>query len=541
MAKEITFGDDLRKRLFKGVKTTVDAVSSTLGPSGRCVLIENSYGYPTSTKDGVTVAKAIELDDPVENMGATIVKNITGNTDQSAGDGTTTASVLTLGILEEGLKAVDVGVNPIKLRNGIQDAVDDVIKELKDSYTREVETEEQISQVASISANNDKELGDLIAQAIKTVGSSGVVTTGESSTCDTYMDFVEGMSFDKGFLSPYFCTDKDNLTVEYQKPYILMTDKIISNIQSILPILDKISREGKPLLIIAEDVEAEALSTIVINDMRGVFKVCAIKSPGFGDRKKEMLEDIAILTGGQVITDELGLSLETMTMDDLGMADSLTVTKNRTTIIGGYGEGDIIDERVAHLEKEVKECTSDYDKERLQERLARLAGGIAVIRVGDVSETALKEKKYIVEYALNATRAGIDEGIIAGGGTALCQISYNLKTNPKAIGDSDYMRGYNIVLDAITRPLKQIAENCGLSGDVVADKVQSSPKGMGFNALTGQYVDMIADGVIDPVKVTRLALLNASSVASLILTSSCSITTKPDPRENDPMNGMRPM
>ena len=541
MSKEITFGDDLRKRLFKGVKTTVDAVSSTLGPSGRCVLIENSYGYPTSTKDGVTVAKAIELDDPVENMGATIVKNITGNTDQSAGDGTTTASVLTLGILEEGLKAVDVGVNPIKLRNGIQDAVDAVIKELKESYTREVETEEQISQVAAISANNDKTLGDLIAQAIKTVGSSGVVTTGESSTCDTYMDFVEGMSFDKGFLSPYFCTDRDNLTVEYQKPYILMTDKVISNIQSILPILDKISREGKPLLIIAEDVEAEALSTIVINDMRGVFKVCAIKSPGFGDKKKEMLEDIAILTGGQVITDELGLSLETMTMDDLGMADSITVSKNRTTIIGGYGEGTVIDERVARLEKEVKECTSDYEKERLQERLARLAGGIAVLKVGDVSETALKEKKYRVEDALNATRAGIDEGIIAGGGTALCQISHTLKNSKEIHGDSDYMRGYNIVLDAITRPLKQIAENCGLSGDVVADKVQNSPKGVGFNALTGEYVDMIADGVIDPVKVTRLALLNASSVAGLILTSSCSITMKPDPKDNDPMNGMRPM
>ena len=541
MSKEITFGDDLRKRLFKGVKTTVDAVSSTLGPSGRCVLIENSYGYPTSTKDGVTVAKAIELDDPVENMGATIVKNITGNTDQSAGDGTTTASVLTLGILEEGLKAVDVGVNPIKLRNGIQDAVDAVIKELKESYTREVETEEQISQVATISANNDKTLGDLIAQAIKTVGSSGVVTTGESSTCDTYMDFVEGMSFDKGFLSPYFCTDRDNLTVEYQKPYILMTDKVISNIQSILPILDKISREGKPLLIIAEDVEAEALSTIVINDMRGVFKVCAIKSPGFGDKKKEMLEDIAILTGGQVITDELGLSLETMTMDDLGMAESITVSKNRTTIIGGYGEGTVIDERVAHLEKEVKECTSDYEKERLQERLARLAGGIAVLKVGDVSETALKEKKYRVEDALNATRAGIDEGIIAGGGTALCQISHTIKNSKEIHGDSDYMRGYNIVLDAITRPLKQIAENCGLSGDVVADKVQNSPKGVGFNALTGEYVDMIADGVIDPVKVTRLALLNASSVAGLILTSSCSITMKPDPKDNDPMNGMRPM
>lgn len=526
MSKEITFNENLRKRLFTGTKTAVDAVASTLGPAGRTVLIDGGYGSPTITKDGVTVAKSVEMDDEVANMGATLIKEISSTTDEQAGDGTTTASVISLAILEEGLKAIDAGTNPIKLRNGINQAVEDIVEELKKN-TKEVETEEQISQVASISANNDIELGKLIAEAINQVGSVGVVTTAESNTGETYMEFVEGMSFDNGYLSPYFSTDHDNLTVEYENARVLLTDKSITNIKSILPILETVSQEGKPLLIISDNVEGEALSTLILNSLRGIIKVCAVKAPGFGDRKKDMLQDIAILTGGTLITEDVGLSLETASMKDLGTVDSIKVTKDRTTIIGGKGDKSEINVRVSHIQKEIENATSDYDKEKLQERLARLAGGVAVIKVGDISETALKEKKYRIEDALNATRAAIEEGIVPGGGTALCQIAEKFSKN-KISGDEDFVRGYKIVLKAIEKPVWQIATNAGLSGDVVVNKVKTSKTGIGFDALNGDFKDMVENGIIDPVKVTRLALQNAASVASLILTSSCSITTKVD-------------
>ena len=540
MAKEITFNDEMRKRLYKGVKTTVDSISSTLGPSGRCVLIDNGYGTPTATKDGVTVAKSITLEDPVENVGAQLIKSISSATDNDAGDGTTSASVIALGILTEGLKATDSGVNPIKLRNGIDEAVNDVVARLK-GITEEVTTEEQIAQVASISANNDTELGKLIADAVSTAGSAGVVTTAESKTGKTYMEFTEGMSFDNGYLSPYFSTDKTNLVVEYENPYILLTDKVITNLETIVSLLECVSREGRPLVIIGESIEGDALTALIVNSLRGVLKVCAVKAPSFGDNRKAMLEDIAILTGGELISESVGLKLENTNTMQLGTCSSIRITKDKTTIIGGGGDKEEIEERVEAIKKDIEEA-SDYTKEKLQERVAKLAGGVAVIKVGDVSETALKEKKYRIEDALNATRSAIEEGIIPGGGTALCQISKELKDEHIIKGDNDFMRGYNIVLDAIVSPTRTIAENCGLSGDVVVDKVQNSAKGVGFNALTGEFENMVDSGIIDPVKVTRLALQNASSVASLILTSSCTVTNKPEKEQINPqLAGMTPM
>jgi chaperonin GroEL len=540
MAKEITFNDEMRKRLYKGVKTTVDSISSTLGPSGRCVLIDNGYGTPTATKDGVTVAKSITLEDPVENVGAQLIKSISSATDNDAGDGTTSASVIALGILTEGLKATDSGVNPIKLRNGIDEAVNDVVARLK-GITEEVTTEEQIAQVASISANNDTELGKLIADAVSTAGSAGVVTTAESKTGKTYMEFTEGMSFDNGYLSPYFSTDKTNLVVEYENPYILLTDKVITNLEAIVSLLECVSREGRPLVIIGESIEGDALTALIVNSLRGVLKVCAVKAPSFGDNRKAMLEDIAILTGGELISESVGLKLENTNTMQLGTCSSIRITKDKTTIIGGGGDKEEIEERVEAIKKDIEEA-SDYTKEKLQERVAKLAGGVAVIKVGDVSETALKEKKYRIEDALNATRSAIEEGIIPGGGTALCQISKELKDEHVIKGDNDFMRGYNIVLDAIVSPTRTIAENCGLSGDVVVDKVQNSAKGVGFNALTGEFENMVESGIIDPVKVTRLALQNASSVASLILTSSCTVTNKPEKEQTNPqLAGMTPM
>ena len=534
MAKEITFNEELKKRLFTGVKTAVDSISSTLGPSGRCVLIDNGYGTPTATKDGVTVAKAIELEDSVENVGAQLIKSISSATDIDAGDGTTSASVIALGILSEGLKATDSGVNPIKLRNGINAAVEDIVAELKD-ITEEITTEEQISQVAAISANNDIKLGNLIAEAISTVGNAGVVTTAESKTCETYMEFTEGMSFDNGYLSPYFSTDRQNLVVEFEDPYILLTDKTITSIESIINILDTVSREGRPLVIIGESVEGDALAALILNAVKGILKVCVVKAPSFGDNRKAMMEDIAILTGGTVISESIGLKLENTTTIQLGECASIRVTKDKTTILKGEGLKENIDARINQIKKEIVSA-SDFTKERLQERLAKLAGGVAIIKVGDVSETALKEKKYRIEDALNATRSAIEEGIIPGGGVALCQISKKLKDKGEIKGDSDFMRGYNIVLDAIVSPTRTIAENCGVSGDVVVDKVQSLAEGVGFNALTGEFEDMVKAGIIDPVKVTRLALQNAASVAGLVLTSSCAITRKPEPE-----NHMQPM
>ena len=542
MAKEINFSDEMRKKVYTGAHRVAEAVASTLGPAGRTVIVDTG-AYPLITRDGVTVAKNVDFEDPVENLGATLMKNISSTTDNDAGDGTTTSTVIADAILREGLKAVDNGVNPIKVRNGINQAVDDVVTKLKE-ITKDVETEEQIAQVASISANNDSNLGKLIAEAISKVGTAGVVTTAESNTGLTYMDFVEGMCFDNGYLSPYFSTDRDNLIVEFENAYILMCDKAISNMNTLVPILDKISREGRPLLIISENLEGEALSTLIVNVLRGVIKVCAVKAPGFGDRRKDMLQDIAILTGGQVISEELGIKLENVRLEELGQATTVKVTKDKTTIIGGQGQTEDIKARVARIQKDIEEATSDYDKEKLQERLARLAGGVAVIKVGDVSETALKEKKFRIEDALNATRAAIEEGIIPGGGTALCQIAKELETADMSNYDADFVRGYKTVVSAIVEPVKQIAENAGLSGDVVVNEVKNSEAGKGFNALSGKYESMMESGIIDPVKVTRLALQNAASVASLIITSSASITTIPEKAQNcggqmvSPMMGM---
>lgn len=538
MAKNITFDEEMRKSLMKGVEQTVDAVAQTLGPAGRTVLIENSYGPATVTRDGVTVAKAIELSDPLENMGAQLIKNIASQTDENVGDGTTTSSVLAKAILEEGVKAVSTGVNPIKLRNGMNEAVKDVVTKLKET-AQEIDSKDQITRVAEISANNDPVIGSLIADAIEKVGSDGVITVGESKTTETYIDFVEGMSFDRGYISPYFCTNSDNLTTEYEEPLILVTDKKLGNIQDFMPLLEKVVKTGKQFLIIAPEVEGDLLTTLLVNSLRGLIKVCAVKAPGFGDRQKDMLEDIAILTGATMISEELGTNLKDVNLNELGSASSIKVTKDRTTIIGGEGDPEEIKNRVAQLRTQVGEATSDYDKEKLQERLARLAGGVAVINIGDVSETAAKEKKYRVEDAINAVRAAIEEGIIPGGGTTLCQIATKLKT-PVGV-DADWLRGYNIVIKALSAPVKQIAQNAGLSGEVIADKVASAKSGKGFNALTGKIVDMITEGVIDPAKVTRCALENAASVASLVLTSGASITAIPEPKTPMPAAPNMPM
>lgn len=537
MAKKLTFNEEMQRAMLSGITQVNDAVQSTLGPAGRTVAIQQSYGAPMLTKDGVTVAKNIELEDPLENMGAQLVKDVAAKTDDVCGDGTTTSTVLAQAIVKEGLKAAMVGVNPIDLKAGMEHAAAAVVKKLHER-AKEIETKEEIVQVASVSSNDDHEIGEIIADALEKVGNNGVVTVEESRTTETYTDFVEGMQFDRGYISPYFCTDHENLTVEFTDPYILIYDKQISNTQNILPILEKASHDGRPLLIIADDVNGEALTTLVVNSLRGVIQVCAVKAPGFGDRKKAMLEDIAILTGGDLIDEELNMKLENTTEDNLGVAKTVKVTKDSCTIVDGYGDPNAIKDRVAQINRQIAECDSDYDKEKLKERLARLAGGVAVLRIGATTEVELKEKKHRVEDSINATRAAIEEGVVAGGGTALAQIATELGN----IGESDFTRGYNIILKAITRPLAQIAINSGVSGEVVVDKVQNSPRNVGYNALTGEYEDMVAAGIVDPVKVTRSALENAVSVASLILTSNCAITTIPEKKESIPqMNGMQPM
>ncbi len=532
MAKKILYSGEAREKLLKGVEQVYKTVVTTLGPRGRFVLIENPGSAPTATKDGVTCAKNVDLEDPVENMGAQLMKTAAEGTNEAAGDGTTTSTVLAYSILSEGMKSVASGTSPVCLKKGIDAAVEDAVKFLH-KMSKEVGSREDIEAVASISANNDKEIGSLIAEAIDKVGSDGVVTTEESKTMETSVEFVDGMKFDKGFLSAYFCDDKDTGTTTLEDPVILMYDKKITNVQTLLPALEMSKSSGKPMLIIAEDIETEALSTLILNRIRGILNVIAVKSPGFGDRKKDLLEDIAVVTGGKVITEELGMSLDKVTWDDLGHAKSIKISRTSTTIVDGAGSAEAISERVAEIKSSLASANSDYEKEKLQERLAKLAGGVAVIRIGANTEAELKEKKYRVEDALNATRAAIEEGIIPGGGVALCEISKFLSI-PKDLDDEEAI-GYKIVKKALEAPVKMIAENAGVNGAVVVDelwrKSRTSIKkssDFGFDARNLKWVDSMYDaGIIDPVKVTRSALQNAAGVASVILTAECAVVDLP--------------
>ena len=527
MAKEIKFAEDARKKMLAGVDKLADTVKSTIGPKGRNVVLEQSYGSPTITNDGVTIAKSIELEDHFENMGAKLVAEVASKTNDIAGDGTTTATVLTQAIVNAGMKNVTAGANPVGIRKGIEEATDVAVKALHEQ-SHKVESKSDIAQVASISAANEK-VGELISNAMEKVGKDGVITIEESKGIDTTLDVVEGMQFDRGYLSQYMVTDNDKMEADLDNPYILITDKKISNIQEIMDLLQQIVQQGRSLLIIADDVDGEALPTLVLNNIRGTFKAVAVKAPGFGDRRKAMLEDIAILTGATVITDDLGLQLKDVTLDQLGSAGKVTVTKENTTIVEGAGAKDAIDERVDQIRKQIAEATSDFDKEKLQERLAKLAGGVAVIKVGAATETELKERKYRIEDALNATRAAVEEGFVPGGGTALV----NVIDKVAAIKESgDVQTGANIVKRALEEPVRQIAENAGLEGSVIVEKLKEQKPGVGFNAATGEWVDMVDAGVVDPTKVTRSALQNAASVSALLLTTEAVVADKPEKEDN---------
>ncbi len=523
MAKDIVFGTDARAKLAKGVNTLADAVTTTLGPKGRYVALQRSYGAPTITNDGVSVAKEIELKDPIENMGAQLVKEVATKTNDTVGDGTTTATLLAQVIVNEGLRNVAAGANPIAIRRGIDKAVDAVVAEMKDS-AMEISTKQQIASVGTISAG-DPEIGEKISDAMEVVGKDGVITVDESQTFGIDIDTVEGMQFDKGYISPYFATNNDNMTAELDNPYILMTDQKISNIQDILPILEAVSKQGAPLLIIAEDVDGEALATLILNKLRGTLNVAAVKAPGYGDRRKRMLEDIAILTGGQVAMKELGVQLTDVTAEMLGRAKSVKITKDNTTIVGGAGSKDAIEERVSQIKNEIENTTSDFDKEKLQERLAKLSGGVAVIKVGAATEVELKEIKHRIEDALQATRAAVEEGIVAGGGVAFLAAAPALDSVKTS--DPDEKIGVDIIRKALEAPVKTIASNAGYEGSVVVEKIKSLPKGQGLDSATGNYGDMIEMGVLDPVKVTRTTLQNAASVASLILITEATVSDEP--------------
>ena len=528
MAKQLQFNEEARKSLVNGVEKISKAVMTTLGPKGRLVLLDKKYGAPTVTKDGVSVAREIELEDPFENMGAQILKEVAAKTNDVAGDGTTTATVLAWSITKEGMKSVAAGVNPMGIRRGIDKAVQDAVECIK-SEAKMIQDKEEIAQVASISANNDRSIGDEIANAMDKVGKDGVITVEESKTIDTTVDFVEGMQFDRGYLSAYFCNNRDTMTCVMDNPYILIYDKKISNMKELLPLLEKVAQSGKPLVMIAEDVDGEALATLVLNAVRGTLNVCAVKAPGFGDRRKAMLEDIAVLTGGQVITEELGMKLEDADISMLGRAKRVTIDKDNTTIINGAGSASDIKDRIAMLKVQIADCTSDYDKEKLQERLAKLAGGVAVVNVGAATEVELKEKKHRVEDALSATRAAIEEGVIPGGGVALVQASKVLESKSLEGMTEEEKVGYKIVRRALEEPIRQISENAGVDGAIVADKCKNAEKGVGFDANTMQWVNMVEAGIIDPVKVTRSALQNAASIAALILTTECAVTDIPAP------------
>ena len=535
MAKQLQFNEEARKSLVNGVEKISKAVMTTLGPKGRLVLLDKKYGAPTVTKDGVSVAREIELEDPFENMGAQLLKEVAAKTNDVAGDGTTTATVLAWSITKEGMKSVAAGVNPMGIKRGIDKAVQDAVECIK-KEAKMIQDKEEIAQVASISANNDRTIGDEIANAMDKVGKDGVITVEESKTIETTVDFVEGMQFDRGYLSAYFCNNMDTMTAVLDNPYILIYDKKISSMKDLLPLLEKVAQSGKPLLIIAEDVDGEALATLVLNAVRGTLSVVAVKAPGFGDRRKAMLEDIAILTGGQVITEELGMKLENADISMLGRAKNVKVEKENTTIISGAGSADAIRDRIAQIKMQIEDCTSDYDREKLQERLAKLAGGVAVVNVGAATEVELKEKKHRVEDALSATRAAIEEGVIPGGGVALVQAVKELAANDLSKLSEEENVGYRIVIRALEEPIRQIAENAGVDGSIIADKCKNEKAGVGFDANAMKWVNMVESGIIDPVKVTRSALQNAASIASLILTTECAVTDIPAPEPPAPAN-----
>ncbi len=537
MAKQLQFNEEARRSLVAGVEKISSAVKVTLGPKGRNVLLDKKFGAPTVTKDGVSVAKEIELEDPFENMGAQLLKEVATKTNDVAGDGTTTATVLAYSITKEGMKSVAAGINPMGIKRGIDSAVADAVVEIK-KIAKEIKDKEEIAQVATISANNDREIGDEIAQAMEKVGKDGVITVEESKNIETTTDFVEGMQFDRGYLSPYFANNRDNMTAVLDDPFILIFDKKISNMKDLLPVLEKIAQSGKPLLIIAEDVEGEALATLVVNSLRGTLNVVAVKAPGFGDRRKAMLEDIAILTGGEVISEELGLKLENTDLTQLGRAKTVKVEKENTTIINGAGKQADLKARIGQIKAQIGETTSDYDREKLQERLAKLAGGVAVINVGAATEVELKEKKHRVEDALSATRAAIEEGVIPGGGVTLIQVVKVLEGKDLDKLTDEEQVGYKIVRRALEEPIRQIAENAGLDGSIIADKAKHEKVGIGFDASSMEWTNMISAGIIDPAKVTRSALQNAASIAALLLTTECAVTDLPEPEA--PMAGGAP-
>ena len=523
-AKQVLFGGEAREKMLRGVDILANAVKVTLGPKGRNVVIDKSFGAPRTTKDGVTVAKEIELEDKFENMGAQMVREVASKTNDIAGDGTTTATVLTQAIVREGAKNVAAGMNPMDLKRGIDMAVSTAIEDIK-KRSKKVKSSEEIGQVGTISANGDKEIGDMIAKAMQKVGNEGVITVEEAKTAETELDVVEGMQFDRGYLSPYFITNADKMVAELEDVYILLHEKKLSSLQAMLPILEAVVQTSKPLLIIAEDIEGEALATLVVNKLRGGLKICAVKAPGFGDRRKAMLEDIATLSGGQVISEDLGIKLENVTLDMLGRAKRARIDKENTTIIDGVGKKADIQGRVAQIKAQIEETTSDYDKEKLQERLAKLAGGVAVIKVGGSTEVEVKEKKDRVDDALNATRAAVEEGVVPGGGVALLRAKKAVEALKS--DNADVQAGINIVSKALEAPIRQIVENAGVEGSIVVGKLLEKTGNYGFNAQTEEYVDMVAAGIIDPTKVVRVALQDAASVASLLITTEAMIAEKP--------------
>jgi chaperonin GroEL len=524
MAKELKFDQEARNSILRGVNILADAVKVTLGPKGRNVILEKSFGSPTVTKDGVTVAKEIELEDKFENMGAQMVKEVASKTSDTAGDGTTTATVLAQAIYREGMKVVAAGANPMDVKRGIDLAVEEVVKELK-KLSKPTKDQKEISQVGTISANNDETIGKMIAEAMNKVGKEGVITVEEAKGMETTLDVVEGMQFDRGYLSPYFVTDPEKMEAVLEDAYILLNEKKISNMKDMLPILEQIAKMGKPLLVVAEDVEGEALATLVVNKLRGTLKCCAVKAPGFGDRRKAMLEDIAILTGGKVISEDLGIKLENIKLTDLGRAKRIVVDKDNTTIVDGAGKKEDIEARVKQIRVQIEETTSDYDREKLQERLAKIIGGVAVINVGAATETEMKEKKARVEDALNATRAAVEEGIVPGGGVAYLRCIPALE---KLKVEGDIKIGVDIVKKALEEPIRQIANNAGQEGSVVCERVKNEKGAFGFDAAKDEYTDMIEAGIIDPTKVVRLALQNAASVASLMITTEALVAEKPE-------------